>query len=437
MIRVNIRRAVFTFFFLLAAVQSARADQDSKPGGNGFSSNIRGLLFVNAQYPSQNSQNPNNAFLQLERYSSNAELRPDFYYDRSSVSAVFKPRLIYSHQWWEDGAMKGETDSLSKAFVNEWYAQGKLHETLLLSFGKQKLLWGPSFLNSPSNLFFKDTEKINPKAEVEGKYLARAVWLPTKAATVSLIAETQQDENERGETVKPMQALKADILGTDFLISLIGYHGRDDRFRLGSYGQWTASDAILLYYDGFISKGTDVLYPLREPGHPVGGEFVPKYSNSARLFATMTACGSYTFLSGSTFSMEFLYNEAGYNDAEASDYYALRENAAAHLFVGGMISGLSMINLADAFGTGSSSLRRYYVMAQFMSREIRSVVDLALRYTYGVEEHAGQVSTILEWQLSDRMQLFNINTVSPDSGGNNEFNSLFTKSFMAGIEYHF
>ena len=76
------------------------------------------------------------------------------------------------------------------------------------------------------------------------------------------------------------------------------------------------------------------------------------------------------------------------------------------------------------------------VMVQFMSREIRNVVDLALRYTYGVEEHAGQVSTILEWQLSDRMQFFNINTISPD-GGNNEFNSLFTKSFMAGIEYHF
>jgi len=35
------------------------------------------------------------------------------------------------------------------------------------------------------------------------------------------------------------------------------------------------------------------------------------------------------------------------------------------------------------------------------------------------------------------MLFFNINTISPDSGGNNEFNSLFTKSFMAGIEYHF
>jgi hypothetical protein len=437
MISVNFRRTMLAVFFLLGAVQNAGADQDSRSEGSGFSSNIRGLFFVNAQYPSQNTQNPDNAFLQLERYSSNAELRPDFFYDGSSVNAVFKPRLTYSYRWWKDGAMTGETDGLGRAFVNEWYVQGKLHETLLLSFGKQKLLWGPSFLISPSNLFFKDTEKINPKTEVEGKYLARAVWLPAKAATVSLIAETQQDENERRETVQPMQALKADIMGTDYLISFIGYHSQDNRFRLGSFGQWTASDAVLLYYDGVISKGTDVLYPLPEPGNPVGGEFVPKYGNSAKLFTTITAGGSYTFLSGSTFSVEFLYNEAGYNDAEANDYYTLRENAAAHLFDGGMISGLSMKNLADAFGTGSSFLRRYYVMAQFMSREIRNVVDLVLRYTYSLEEHTGQASTILEWQLSDRIQFFNINTISPDGGGNNEFKSLFSKSFMAGIEVHF
>jgi hypothetical protein len=398
--------------------------------------NIRALVFTNAQYPSNSTQNPDNAFLRLDRYSANAELRPDFFIDSGYVGAAFKPRLDYSYLWWKDGVMNGETESRSRAFVNEWYVQGKPHDTILLSFGKQKLLWGPSFLTSPSNLFFKDTEKINPKIEVEGKYLARAVWLPSKAVTVSLIAETRQEQDIRGEPVKRIHAVKAEYTGSDFLVDLIAYHRQDDRFPLGSYGQWTASDAVLLYYDGILSKGTDVLYPVMEPGHPLGGEFVPLYERSSKAYATVTAGGSYTFLSGATVSLEFLYNEAGYDDAEARDYYVLRGNAAAHFFDSGMLSGLSMENLGDAFNTGSSFLRRYYVMGQFMSREIKNVADLVLRYIYGLEEHTGQASTILEWQLSDRVRFFNVNTISLD-GGNNEFNSLLSKSFMVGIEAHF
>jgi len=399
--------------------------------------NIRALAYTNAQYPAHSTQNPDNAFLQLERYSANAELRPDFFFDSRNLGAAFKPRLTYAYRWWKDGVTAGESDGLGRAFVNEWYVQGKLRDTVLLSFGKQKLLWGPSFLTSPSNLFFKDTEKINPKLEVEGKYLARAVWLTTKAVTVSLIAETQQDQNQRGETIKPTQAVKAEFMGSDFLVSLIGYHRQDDRFRLGSYGQWTASDAVLLYYDGILSKGTDVLYPVQEPGNPLGGVFVPKYQDSSKVFTTVTAGGSYTFLSGSTFSLEFLYNKVGYDDAEARTYYALRGKAAAHFFDGGIVSGLSSNYLADAIDTGSPFLRQCYVMAQLTFREIRNVADLYLRYTYGVEERAGQASTILEWQLSDRIQFFNVNTISSDNGGNNEFNSIFTKSFMVGFEVHF
>jgi hypothetical protein len=64
-------------------------------------------------------------------------------------------------------------------------------------------------------------------------------------------------------------------------------------------------------------------------------------------------------------------------------------------------------------------------------------MDLYLRYTYGLEEHVGQASTILEWQLSDRIQFFNINTISSNGNGNNEFSAIFSKSFMIGIEVHF
>ena len=402
-----------------------------------FSYTIRTLLFTDVQYPAHSTQNPDNAFLQLYRYSGELDLRPDFFWEQPLVSALFKPRLNAAYVWWEDGLPKGETDATSRAFVNEWRVQVKPLSTLFLSFGKEKMLWGPSFLASPSNILFNNTEKINPKTEVEGKYLAKLVFVPDSKITVSLILETQKEQNGLQETLKPLRLAKADLMGSNYLISMIGYKRQDDRFRLGGYGQWTASDAVVLYYDGIVTKGTDALYPVADSTSPLAGTFIKKYDDSSRFFTTVTAGGSYTFLSGPTVNMEFLYNSQGYDDTEAAAYYTLRQNANDHFFAGGLLSGLSQMTLAETLNTGLPFLRRYYVMGQFQVREIKSVLDVIVRYIYGLEEHAGQASTIIEWQVSDRIQFFNVNTAAVDHGNQNEFNSLIDKSFMAGIEIHF
>jgi hypothetical protein len=224
-------------------------------------------------------------------------------------------------------------------------------------------------------------------------------------------------------------------MGGSSLFSFIGYLQQNERLRLGSFGQWTASDAVVLYYDGIVSKGTDVLYPVLNPASPFGAEFIRAREDASNLFVTATAGGSYTFLSGETVSLEFLYNGAGYDDAEARDFCLLRRNAAGSFF-GSALGALSRRTLAESLNTGSAFLRRYYLMAQFQEREIRNVLDVMLRYVHGLEERAGQASTILEWQVSKRMQVFNINTVAV-GGGDTEFNTILDKSLLAGIEVHF
>jgi hypothetical protein len=422
---------------LAGPYHAAVAGQQNSGIGGEFSSNIRTLLFFDAQYPAHSSQNPDNAFLKLYRYSAAADVRPDFFWESPAFEAVFKPRFTASYSWWEDGVAKGETDGHSRFFVNEWRVQVKPASTLFLYFGKEKLLWGPSFLASPSNILFKDTEKINPKTEVEGKYLARLMYLPSTTLTLTAITETQRDAATVQASDHPIRALKVDWVGANAAVALIGYDQQDDRFRLGSYAQWTASDAILLYYDGIVSRGTDALYPVQDQTSPLEGAFVKKYDDSGRLFSTVTVGGSYTFLSGSTFSLEFLYNGQGYDDAEAGEYYRLRQNANDHFFDGGLLSGLSQKTLGESLSTGSPFLRRYYVMGQFQVREIKNALDVIVRYTHSLEERAGLASSILEWQLTDRIQFFNINTVSIDRGKETEFNAVLEKSFMAGIEVHF
>jgi hypothetical protein len=426
---------IFLLLFALFPISSAPAGETEQESP--FSYNIRTLLFADVQYPANSTQNPDNAFLQLYRYSGEFDLRPDFFWEQSSLSAVFKPRFTASRLWWEDGIMKGTTDSPSRAFVNEWRVQAKPVSSLFLSFGKEKLLWGPSFLASPSNILFKDTEKLNPKVEVEGKYLAKAIIVPNNTLTVNVITETGNDKNDLGETLKPLRLIKADVVGSNYQVSLIGYHRQDDRFRFGSYGQWTASDALVLYYDGIVSKGTDALYPVPDPASPLGGSFAKKNENSSELFTTVTAGGSYTFLSGSILSMEFLYNGQGYSDADAAEYYRLRQNASDHFFDAGPLSVLSQMTLNESLNNGTSFLRRYYLMGQYQVREIKNVLDVIVRYTHSLEEHAGQASSIIEWQLTNRIQFFNINIVGVNAGGNTEYNSIISQSYMAGIEVHF
>jgi len=410
----------------------------AREGGqaDAFSYHINTLVFAEARHPAHSTQNPDNAFLDLYRYSTELDVRPDLFYEQPGVSAVFKPRFIAAYQWWEDGAAKGRTDSPNRTFVNEWRVQAQPHAALFLSFGKEKLLWGPSFLASPSNVLFRDIEKLNPKSEVEGKYLAKMVYVPNTMVTLNAIAETQKEENERGETLKPLRLLKADLLGSDYLLSVIGCRRQDDRFRLGSFGQWTASDALVLYYDGIVTKGTDALYAVPDQAGPLGGAFVRKYEGS-RLFTTVTAGGAYTFLSGSTTSLEFLYNGQGYNDAEAAEYYRIRQSASDHFFEGNALAGLSQATLGEALNNGLPFLRRYYLMGQYQVREIGNVLDVIVRYTHSLEEHTGQASSILEWRLSDRVQFFNINVVAVNGGRDSEFGSLLSGSFLAGIEAHF
>jgi hypothetical protein len=306
----TVRKKANYFHLLLCAVLvmtpvAALGVEQAPPGtSDGFSSNVRALLFTDAQYPAHSSQNPDNAFLHLYRSSGTAELRPDLFYDSPVVNAMFKPRFTSSSFWWEDGIAKGERDNLTKAFVNEWRVQAKPLSSLFVSFGKEKLLWGPSFLASPSNILFKDTEKINPKIEVEGKYMARVMYLPSAAVTITGLSETQRDDTLVQGNDNPIRAVKADWVGSNAALSFIGYFKRDDRFRFGSYGQWTASDAVLLYYDGIVTRGTDALYPVSDPANPLGGTFTERYNDSDRLFATAVVGGAYTFLSGSTLNLE-------------------------------------------------------------------------------------------------------------------------------------
>src|SRR5512143_3287519 len=134
------RRLTFIATVIACFVYTLAAEAgESAASPDWLTKNIRVLTMFDYQDPAVSTQNPDNAFARLYRYSGEVDLRPDLIVDTPIVGWSFKPRVTYFYRWWEDGVTRGERDSEARFFVNEWMIQPKPADGLFLSFGKEKL----------------------------------------------------------------------------------------------------------------------------------------------------------------------------------------------------------------------------------------------------------------------------------------------------------
>ena len=219
--------------------------------------------------------NPNNDFLKIPQYTANLEFRPDFSLNYWRLKISIKPRLNVNWQGWEEGeeSYQGESHHV-QGYVNEWLASLKLAENLFVSYGRENLQWGPSFLISPSNPFFRDTGRSNPKQEVPGMDFARFVWLYNPSFTISFIANVDKGRQMFSQPFpfEPTYALKFDYTTKRKYFSVIASYQQNneqwpvpnDRMSLGSYAGWTVSDALLLYGEGTVTDRDQCSVPGKE-----------------------------------------------------------------------------------------------------------------------------------------------------------------------------
>jgi len=403
---------------------------------DGFEYSVRTLASGTCQDPANSSQNPDNDFFQIPRYLADLELRPDFYLNFRLLELSAKPRVNLVCRAGEEGDRVGETDWDDEFFVNEWLARIRMTENLFISYGRENLQWGPSYLYSPSNPFFRDNGRSNPKREVPGMDFARLVWLPGMSWTLSLIANLGKGRQEfRFSEFNKTYAIKLDYTGQDAYAGLILSRKENDRDRLGAFGGWTATDALLLYGEGTISKGTDALYP-EEANNPFGASMLAIDDEDSSLKGIVLVGGSYTLEMGPTLTMEYVYNGPGYSDGKAGDYYRLRNDASDAFDLIGPIGDLSKLTLSQTADPGLRFLRRNYVMFQYNHNDIRDVLDLTFRWTQNIDDGSGQFISIVEYFVGEHVQLFSIGTVN-SGAGDTEFGSILNYQWMIGLEYTF
>ena len=406
----------------------------------GFDYTLRFLTYGMLQKPAGTSQNPQNDFLQIPRYLGVFAFRPDLHQNFKRLELSVKPRMNLEWAAWEDGIRDGETDFEDDFFINQWLTRISVTDALFLSYGRENLQWGPSYLLSPSNPFFRDNGRRNPKQEVAGMDFARLVWLPDMAWTLSLIANTDQGRQEfLLQDFEKSYAAKLDYAGQEDYASLIFSHSENGHNFVGVFGGRTVTDAFLLYGEGNLSRNFTGLYPAAAD-NPLDADMQSTDDRSSSVRGIGLLGGSYTLSSGPTLTAEYVYNGRGYNSDQADQYYLLRKKAAdAFRFVGrdsDQIHNLSRSVLARTMDPGLRLLRQNYLLLQYSHNDIRDVLNITLRQTLNVDDSSGQFIGMLEYYLGDHIQLFSI--LNANSGGSDtEFGSMHDYQWIVGLEFTF
>jgi hypothetical protein len=433
------QRLVMVILMLAAFPLMAAAAQDTdlavhRDGlSDRITANLRVLSYGTGLVPAQSSQNPAYRFLDLPETQADLEVRLDLSLDLAPLVLSIQPRLRYQ---WDHHDRAGESDWDREGYVNQWLARVSLTPAIFLSYGRENLQWGPSYLISPSNPFFADNGRSNPKQEVAGMDFARLVWLPNSDWTVSLIANTAPGRQPIDpDLFTPIYALKLDWVGQTANGGAIISWQAEDQPRLGLYGTVTATDALLIYSEANIAHGSGAFYPVAGEGY-FGTSLEPTLKDDNGLQGLALLGGAYTLEMGPTLSLEVVYNSSGYDDGQAERFYALRQRAAQAFAGGGALQAPAAGILARTADVGLRLLRQHYLMVQYSHPDIRDTLDLVLRWTCNLDDSGSQLTAIAELDLGDHLGLFLIGTANL-GGAETEFGSFVDRQLMAGVQYTF
>ncbi|MCD4742787.1 MAG: hypothetical protein K8R67_09975 [Desulfobacteraceae bacterium] len=403
---------------------------------DGFKFRMSILSYAAMDKPADSTQNPDNDFLKLSDYSEEFKLRPDASLSFRDIYLSVKPRVDLSLEQFRTGTQKGKKNHEHDIYINEYLIQYQAIDKWFLSYGRQFLQWGPSFLCSPSNPFFFDNGKSQPNQEGEGKEFAELLWIQNLYWTYSLIINTDNGRSHDSDFGKTF-ALKTDYSGNNGYASLIlSYQeGANHKERVGLFGGLTVSDALILYGEANFQKGLDVLYPTSD-NSPINYSMNSVKHDDCSIYSTLLVGGTYTFESGSSLTCEYLYNQMGYNNKEASDYYKLRQNAHDAYNLPNPLAGLAKQALGQTADNGLMFVRQNYFMLQYIENDIFNIFNLTLRWTQCIDDKSAQLVSLVDFYAGDNTRFF-ASGILNIGGHESAFGSMLDYQTMIGIEYIF
>ena len=411
-----------------AASSAAVAADDAASFGDevasGFYSRINVLGYAMTQKLGDSILNPGNVQM-IPKYQAALDVRPDFNLTLRQFEFGLKPRLEYaasrtdsifdarasaigntvleglSGNAWFDRYRNADwlptgtgSASHSRLFINDAYARYHLTDRLLAVLGRENLQWGPGALLSPSNPFNANNGRNNPNLELPGLDYVRLVAIPNPALTLSLIANTGPGRMDQNGPFEHAYAAKFDYTGDGHYFSIIASAREHERRRLGFFGGWNASDALLLYAEGSAAGKTPQAFS----------------GNTYQVLAG----GAYTLEAGPTLTLEYFHNSGGCTVAIE----------------------LCLLQQIVTSTPPDPLLRTRYALLQLVDTKIAGKLNLALRLIRNLDDHSCVLVVNLEYELGQHWQVYAVPTVF-GGASDSEFGGLLRRSLFFGASYTF
>ncbi len=373
--------------------------------------------------------NPQNRIAGLDHYNAGVYIRPDVKFRKHAVSMFIKPRLNTD---WREG----------KGLETEFYFQQaklkiQLNDALYVAGGQYIKSIGTSVYINPSNPYFLESGRLNPKIELRPMNFVELNF--TKGNwDFSFISNVHEGEAELFGfpffNFERQHGLLAEYYGESQTIGTILSISEDKRYHLGFYGQRNLSDATLVWFDGAINYNPNRFYP--QDGHST--ELLPfemvNGSENKKYFFSGLLGASYTFSFGPTLNLEYYYNGKGYDDKTFDLYNETIVSGSLSNF--DIIFDLSNLNLGRAANTGLPYLRRNYLFSQIGENDLFGELSYNLRYFYSFDDQSSQFSSLIEWNTWDNLELFSV-FIANIGAERSSFNNLLNNQLMLGAIWRF
>jgi hypothetical protein len=270
--------------------------------------------------------------------------------------------------------------------------------------------------------------------EVPGMDFGRLVFIPHRLWSISFIVNTGEGRNTMlgPDSFEETYAVKIDFTGRENYASLI-FSQRDSDETWGLFGGWTASDALLLYAEGSLTKGSRALYAQKDMSL-LGASMQKIHQDDSDVKPVVLAGASYTLENSGTLTLEYMYNAPGYSRDEADVYYDLRQDAAAAFNMGGLAELVGAYYLSQTGNPGMRFVRKNYAMLQYYQVNIKNKFDVTLRWTQNIDDGSGQFLGILSYALGNRWELFSTGIIN-SGDGDTEFGSILNYQAMFGVKF--
>lgn len=342
-------------------------------------------------------------------HSWDTELRPDLSWTTDTLGVTLRPRALLN---------KPPAEAHVGTWLNEGWLRWRPVEGLSLQGGREALLWGPSMFWNPSNPFFIENNKNNPKREITGKDFLRTRWQLGPRTALNAISQLGGGHRSRG--AQRMDGFKLDWTGADASASAIVAAAPAKTPSWQGWAQWTAGEALLLYGELSWRRAWRYALPVQAANPTDRGID----STSAHHALLAVAGASYTFENDWTLHTEYWHNGAGLRNADA----ASMGTAVAAL---GLLPHGRADQRLGALLAQPAPLRRNYLGLQLGGSESASL-GWRLRVTHNLDDQSDECVLMLDRDLGDSTKLW-FNLMRRFGSANSEYGRWVRGSAMLGV----